>query len=253
MADQKISQLSPASTPLAGTEVLPIVQSGSTVKVAVSDLTTGRPISAAGVTDSTLTASKGVFTDASKKLTSTGTLGSDQGGTGNGFTKFTGPTTAEKTFTLPNANATLARTDTGQTFTGTNVVNGRTLYAITKTVPTGATTNLISIAVGNGRAGTLEIYVSYSNGSYSNASSISAMLNYSKSNETAVTATLTQFNSSTSGYGGTAGGYSSIQIASVSGGTITVSVTLSGFSPNFDTSTAADIFGPSSGLTISAA
>lgn len=42
MADKKISALTAASTPLAGTEVLPIVQSGATVKVAVSDLTAGR-------------------------------------------------------------------------------------------------------------------------------------------------------------------------------------------------------------------
>ena len=50
MADKKISALTAASTPLAGTEVLPIVQSGSTVKVAVSDLTAGRAVSASGVT-----------------------------------------------------------------------------------------------------------------------------------------------------------------------------------------------------------
>ena len=49
MADKKISQLTAASTPLAGTEVLPIVQSGSTVKVAVSDLTAGRSVSATNV------------------------------------------------------------------------------------------------------------------------------------------------------------------------------------------------------------
>lgn len=49
MADKKISALTAASTPLAGTEVLPIVQSGSTVKVAVSDLTAGRPVSATSV------------------------------------------------------------------------------------------------------------------------------------------------------------------------------------------------------------
>ena len=47
MADKKISQLTSATTPLAGTEVLPIVQSGSTVKVAVSDLTAGRAVAAA--------------------------------------------------------------------------------------------------------------------------------------------------------------------------------------------------------------
>ena len=44
MADKKISALTAASTPLAGTEVLPIVQSGATVKVAVSDLTAGRAV-----------------------------------------------------------------------------------------------------------------------------------------------------------------------------------------------------------------
>ena len=49
MADKKISALTAASTPLAGTEVLPIVQSGSTVKVAVSDLTAGRAVSATSV------------------------------------------------------------------------------------------------------------------------------------------------------------------------------------------------------------
>lgn len=38
MADKKISQLTAASTPLAGTEVLPIVQSGSTVKATVSNV-----------------------------------------------------------------------------------------------------------------------------------------------------------------------------------------------------------------------
>jgi hypothetical protein len=53
MADKKISALTGASTPLAGTEVLPIVQSGATVKVAVSDLTAGRAISATAITAST--------------------------------------------------------------------------------------------------------------------------------------------------------------------------------------------------------
>lgn len=34
-------------------------------------------------------------------------IASTYGGTGNGFTKFSGPTTSEKTFTLPNSSATL--------------------------------------------------------------------------------------------------------------------------------------------------
>lgn len=44
MADKKISQLSTASTPLAGTESVPLVQSGSTVRASVSDLTAGRTV-----------------------------------------------------------------------------------------------------------------------------------------------------------------------------------------------------------------
>lgn len=49
MADLKISQLTGATTPLAGTEVLPIVQSGTTKKVAVSDLTAGRSVQMASL------------------------------------------------------------------------------------------------------------------------------------------------------------------------------------------------------------
>lgn len=46
MADTKISKLTAATTPLNGTEVLPIVQSSATKKVSVADLTAGRAISA---------------------------------------------------------------------------------------------------------------------------------------------------------------------------------------------------------------
>jgi hypothetical protein len=42
MADKKISALTASTTPLAGTEVLPIVQGGATVKVSVANLTAGR-------------------------------------------------------------------------------------------------------------------------------------------------------------------------------------------------------------------
>jgi hypothetical protein len=46
MADKTISALTGASTPLAGTEVLPIVQGGSTVKVSIANVTAGRAMSA---------------------------------------------------------------------------------------------------------------------------------------------------------------------------------------------------------------
>ena len=50
MADKKISALTGASTPLVGTEVLPIVQGSATVKVAVSDLTAGRAVATGALT-----------------------------------------------------------------------------------------------------------------------------------------------------------------------------------------------------------
>jgi hypothetical protein len=49
MADTKISALTASTTPLAGTEVLPIVQTGTTKQVSVANLTAGRAVSAASV------------------------------------------------------------------------------------------------------------------------------------------------------------------------------------------------------------
>lgn len=53
MADSKISALPASTTPLAGTETLPIVQSGATKKVSVADLTTGRAVSLKSVSSVT--------------------------------------------------------------------------------------------------------------------------------------------------------------------------------------------------------
>jgi len=49
MADTKISALPASTTPLAGTEVLPIVQSSTTKQVSVANLTAGRAVSAASL------------------------------------------------------------------------------------------------------------------------------------------------------------------------------------------------------------
>jgi len=50
MADSKISALPSSTTPLAGTEVLPIVQSSTTKQVSVANLTAGRSFDALGMT-----------------------------------------------------------------------------------------------------------------------------------------------------------------------------------------------------------
>jgi hypothetical protein len=63
MADLKISALTAATTPLAGTEVLPIVQSGSTVKVSVANLTAGRQVTASELAVGVATPTAGYKTD----------------------------------------------------------------------------------------------------------------------------------------------------------------------------------------------
>ena len=85
MSNTKISALTSATTPLAGTEVLPIVQSGATVKVANNDL---RP----------------------KQIQSNAT---------SGVLQIAGPSAAStRVMTTPDANFTAARTDAAQSFTG---------------------------------------------------------------------------------------------------------------------------------------
>ncbi len=48
-----------------------------------------------------------VISSGTSAFTATSILTSTNGGTGNGFTKFSGPASSEKTFTLPNASATI--------------------------------------------------------------------------------------------------------------------------------------------------
>ena len=65
MANTKISALTAATTPVAGTEVLPIVQSSTTKQVSIANLTAGRSVSAADYVMSTgnlvpSTAAKGI-------------------------------------------------------------------------------------------------------------------------------------------------------------------------------------------------
>ena len=69
MADKKISALTSASTALAGTEVLPIVQASATVKVSVANLTAGRAVSAAS-----LATTGNVVTDTLLRVTNGGQI-----------------------------------------------------------------------------------------------------------------------------------------------------------------------------------
>lgn len=96
----------------------------------------------------------------------TGILGSARGGTGNGFTLFSGPATTEKTFTLPNASATILTTNAlvtgaqGGTNNGFFEVTGPATTLKTFTFPnvssTVLTTNAaVTVAQGGTGAATL--------------------------------------------------------------------------------------------------
>lgn len=122
MANSKISALTSATTPLAGTETLPVVQGSTTKQVSVANLTAGRSLSASGVTVTGLTASKPVFTDGSSALTSSGTVPTNQGGTG--LTSFTAAGVMYATSTSALSTASGVTTDGSSLGVGVTVPTG---------------------------------------------------------------------------------------------------------------------------------
>lgn len=117
MADVKISALPAASTPLAGTEVVPIVQSATTVKVAVADL----PISTA--VQSALDNKQALDTDLTAIAALTGTLGLLKKTAANTWTLDTNTYLTSYTETDPVFTASAAAG-----ITSTNISNWNTAY-----------------------------------------------------------------------------------------------------------------------------
>ena len=125
-----------ASPTFTGTVTIPtLAVTGTSTLTGVATLTS-QPIL------SSLTASKPVFTDASKGLVSTGTLGADQGGSGvanNAAMTVTGSGNFAYTRTLTGAtNVTLPTTGTLATLAGTETFTNKTLTSpIIGGTPTG--------------------------------------------------------------------------------------------------------------------
>lgn len=119
MADLKISQLTSATTPVAGTEVLPIVQSSATRKVAISDLTAGRSVSATSyvVTGSTAP-TNGMY------LSGTNTVA---WATNSSFRSLLNGSGLAINTTTQNAQLTVSSSNTG---TGTPVAGNSTVWLI---------------------------------------------------------------------------------------------------------------------------
>ena len=80
MANSKISALTSSTTPLAGTEVLPIVQSSTTKQVSVANLTAGRTVNATALGVGVTTPATGITIEARNAAAGTGIRASNSGG-----------------------------------------------------------------------------------------------------------------------------------------------------------------------------
>jgi hypothetical protein len=111
MADVKISGLPASTTPLAGTEVLPIVQSGVTKQVSIANVTAGRDVSALSITTPTYKAAN----SAGGALQNASGVNQLQWGAGGGSN-----VSVDVAITINPANAAVAISPTG---TGTVAIS----------------------------------------------------------------------------------------------------------------------------------
>lgn len=125
MADSKISALPASTTPLAGTEVLPIVQGGVTKQNSVANLTAGRAISATELTLTTgnLIVASGQGVDFSATASGSGTMTSElladyEEGTwtpSTAYATFVGAASSSGTYTKIGRQVTICGTIAGTT------------------------------------------------------------------------------------------------------------------------------------------
>lgn len=196
MANTKISALTSATTPLAGTEVLPIVQSSATVKVSAANLTAGRDVTLKTVTATAAATQDGVAlagraggtssyiaTITPTTLSASRTVTLPNANTSipvaTQILTFSGPTAA-RTITLPDANFTAARTDAAQSFTGDQTLSTGNLVM-------GTSGKGIDFSATAG-TGTSELLADYEEGTWTPTDGSGAGLSF-----TDVTGTYTKF------------------------------------------------------------
>jgi len=160
MSNVKISGLPAATTPLAGTEVLPIVQSGQTKQVSVNNLTTGKAVSATQYTSTIATGTAPLVVASTTEVANLKSANATSADTANqvksnattGVLQVAGPGTGTtRVMTTPDANFTVARTDAANSFTGNQTFDSGTLFvdsandivSIGSTSPAAVTVKLI--------------------------------------------------------------------------------------------------------------
>jgi hypothetical protein len=134
LANVKISALPAATTPLAGTEVLPIVQSGVTAKVSIANLTAGRSISAS---DLTLTNALPIASGGTGQITANASfnaLAPSQTSNSGKYLTTDGSNTSWATNPLGTVTSVAATAGTGISVTGSPITTSGTLN-ITNTAP----------------------------------------------------------------------------------------------------------------------
>ncbi len=164
LGNTSITDVKTSGTLTAGTVTYPNAHNNTSGQVLITDGNGFASFGSIPVLNQTTTGSAATLTtprtihggsfDGSANVTNI--IASTYGGTGNGFTKFTGPSSSEKTFTLPDADATILTSNTivtvAQGGTGTN--NGSITGTSALTFAAGGTNQNVSIlASGTGSVG----------------------------------------------------------------------------------------------------
>ena len=143
MANTKISALSSATTPLSGSEIVPINQSGVTDSVTVANLTAGRTVNASALGVGVTTPASGKTIEAQNGAASTGIRASNNGGgyveivcesnaTSNAQLNYTNQITASGgDFRLSSANFIPTTAGKGINFTANTPASGMTSQNLT--------------------------------------------------------------------------------------------------------------------------
>lgn len=160
MANSKISALTSATTPLAGTETLPVVQSSTTKQVTVADLTAGRAVSGLSFTATGNVTGAALIPSGTTVPTNGWYLPSANVVAIANNSGFTANFDASRNFNLGQATSALQSGGTGITIYGSSYSEIKFLNSTTGTAATDGTalvTSGATFSINNREAGSVTI------------------------------------------------------------------------------------------------